>query len=425
MNILVIGSGGREHTIAWKLLQSPKVKKVYCAPGNGGTAQIAQNVPIGVNDFAALAQFVKDEGIDLTVVGPEDPLLGGIVDFFEERNLPIFGPNGRAAMIEGSKCFAKSLMVRYNIPTSRYESFIDYESAVAYVREQGAPIVVKADGLAAGKGVVVAETLEEAEEALRQIMEESIFGEAGARVVVEECMRGEELSLLSFVDGATVKPMITSQDHKRIFNDDRGPNTGGMGTYAPVPQMSDELVEQIVETIVKPMAEGMAKDGIPFKGILYTGLMITEQGPKVVEFNARFGDPETQVILPLLETDLVDIVVATIKGELDSVDVKWKSGSAVCVVMAAPGYPGDYPKGQPIEGLDRIGADVTVFHAGTKAAEEGIVTSGGRVLGVTATGADLAKAREAAYEAVEAISFEGAQYRTDIAAKAMRHQQSK
>ncbi|MED4752427.1 phosphoribosylamine--glycine ligase [Brevibacillus choshinensis] len=425
MNILVIGGGGREHTIAWKLLQSSKVKKVYCAPGNGGTAQIAQNVPIGVFDFAALAQFVKDEGIDLTVVGPEDPLLEGIVDFFEERNLPIFGPSGKAAMIEGSKSFAKKLMMRYNIPTSAYESFLDYESAVAYVREQGAPIVVKADGLAAGKGVVVAETLEEAEEALRQIMEENVFGEAGTRVVVEECMRGEELSLLSFVDGATVKPMITSQDHKRIFNDDRGPNTGGMGTYAPVPQMSDELVEQIVETIVKPMAEGMAKDGIPFKGILYTGLMITEQGPKVVEFNARFGDPETQVILPLLDTDLLDIFVATIKGELDAVDVKWKKGSAVCVVMAAPGYPGEYPKGQLIQGLERTGADVTVFHAGTKATDEGIVTSGGRVLGVTATGEDLAKAREAAYQTVQAISFEGAQYRTDIAAKAMRHQQSK
>lgn len=422
MNVLVIGSGGREHTIAWKLLQSPQVKKVYCAPGNGGTAQIAQNVPIGVNDFAALAQFVKDEGIDLTVVGPEDPLLGGIVDFFEERNLPIFGPNGRAAMIEGSKSFAKRLMMRYNIPTSAYESFIDYESAIAYVREQGAPIVIKADGLAAGKGVVVAETLEEAEEALRQIMEESIFGEAGTRVVVEECMFGEELSLLSFVDGETVKPMVTSQDHKRIFNDDRGPNTGGMGTYAPVPQMSKELVDQIVETIVKPMAKGMAQDGIPFKGILYTGLMITEQGPKVVEFNARFGDPETQVILPLLETDLLEIVVATIKGELDAVDVKWKKGSAVCVVMAAPGYPGDYPKGQLIEGLDRTGENVTVFHAGTKAVEEGIVTSGGRVLGVTATGEDLEKARAAAYETVQAISFEGAQYRTDIAAKAMRHQ---
>lgn len=423
MNILVIGGGGREHTIAWKLLQSPKVKKVYCAPGNGGIAGLAENVPIGVNDFAALAQFAKDEGIDLTVVGPEDPLLGGIVDFFEERNLPIYGPNGKAALIEGSKSFAKSLMKRYNIPTSEYESFLDYESAIAYVREKGAPIVVKADGLAAGKGVVVAETLQEAEEALRQIMQDHVFGEAGARVVIEECMRGEELSLLAFVDGETVKPMITSQDHKRIFNDDLGPNTGGMGTYAPVPHMSDALVDEVVETIVKPMAKGMASDGIPFKGILYTGLMITGQGPKVVEFNARFGDPETQVILPLLETDLVDIFVATIKGELDAVDVTWKKGSAVCVVMAAPGYPGEYPKGQVIQGLDKVRDQVTVFHAGTKETDEGIVTSGGRVLGVVATGENLSKAREAAYAAVAEISFEGAQYRTDIAAKAMKHQQ--
>ncbi|WP_312113507.1 phosphoribosylamine--glycine ligase [Brevibacillus reuszeri] len=423
MKILVIGGGGREHTIAWKLLRSPKVKKVYCAPGNGGIAGLAQNVPIGVHDFAALAQFAKDEGIDLTVVGPEDPLLAGIVDFFQERNLPIYGPNAKAALIEGSKCFAKSLMKRYNIPTSEYESFLDYESAIAYVREKGAPIVVKADGLAAGKGVVVAETLQEAEEALRQIMQDHVFGEAGARVVIEECMRGEELSLLAFVDGETVKPMITSQDHKRIFNDDLGPNTGGMGTYAPVPQMSDKLVEEVVETIVKPMAKGMAQDGIPFKGILYTGLMITEQGPKVVEFNARFGDPETQVLLPLLETDLLDIFVATIKGELDAVDVTWKKGSAVCVVMAAPGYPGEYPKGEVIQGLDKVRDGVTVFHAGTKETDEGIVTNGGRVLGVVAIGENLAKAREAVYASVQEISFEGAQYRTDIAAKAMKHQQ--
>ncbi|WJQ82258.1 phosphoribosylamine--glycine ligase [Brevibacillus brevis] len=423
MKILVIGGGGREHTIAWKLLQSSKVTKVYCAPGNGGTAQIAQNVPIGVHDFAALVQFVKDEGIDLTVVGPEDPLLAGIVDFFQERNLPIYGPNQKAAMIEGSKSFAKSLMKRYEIPTSAYETFLDYESASAYVREQGAPIVVKADGLAAGKGVVVAETVEEAEEALRQIMQESVFGEAGARVVIEECMFGEELSLLSFVDGETVKPMITSQDHKRIFNDDRGPNTGGMGTYAPVPQMSAELVDEIVKTIVQPMASGMAKDGIPFKGILYTGLMITEQGPKVVEFNARFGDPETQVLLPLLETDLLDIFVGTINGELDAVDVTWQKGSAVCVVMAAPGYPGEYPKGALIHGLGQANEGATVFHAGTKENEEGIVTSGGRVLGVVATGADLAQARETAYAKVQGISFDGAQYRTDIAARAMKYQQ--
>jgi phosphoribosylamine--glycine ligase len=425
MKILIVGGGGREHAIAWKLLQSPRVSKLYCAPGNGGTAQIAQNVPIDVHDFAGLAQFVKDEGIELTVVGPEDPLLHGIVDFFHERNLPIYGPNSMAAKIEGSKSFAKKLMQRYGIPTAAYETFLDYESAIAYVREQGAPIVVKADGLAAGKGVVVAETLEEAEEALRQIMQEHVFGQAGARVVIEECMRGEELSLLSFVDGETVKPMITSQDHKRVYDDDRGPNTGGMGTYAPVPHMSDELVAEIVRTIVQPMATGMARDGIPFKGILYTGLMITEQGPKVVEFNARFGDPETQVILPLLETDLLDIFLATVKGELHAIDVTWQKGSAVCVIMAAPGYPGDYPKGDPISGLEQVKAPVTVFHAGTKETESGVVTNGGRVLGVTGTGEDLHQAREAAYAAVRSISLAGAHYRTDIAFRAMNAQNRK
>jgi len=420
MNVLVIGSGGREHAILWKLSQSGKVQKLYCAPGNGGTAELAQNVPISVNDFAALAQFVKDEGIDLTVVGPEDPLLGGIVDFFVQRGLPIFGPTAAAAKIEGSKTFAKILMSRYNIPTARYESFIDYLSALAYVREQGAPIVIKADGLAAGKGVVVAETLQEAEQALHDIMQAGTFGQAGSRVVVEEYMRGEELTLLSFVDGETVKPMVASQDHKPVFDGDKGPNTGGMGTYAPVPHMSPQLVEQIVETIVKPIAKGMAQDGIPFKGVLYTGLMITADGPKVVEFNARFGDPETQVVLPLLDSDLLDIFVATINGELANVDVRWKEESAVCVVMAAPGYPADYPKGLPITGLDRTHDHVTVFHAGTKRMDDRLVTNGGRVLGVTGTGKTLAAAREAAYAAVSSISFEGAHYRKDIAAKAFR-----
>jgi phosphoribosylamine--glycine ligase len=419
MKVLVIGSGGREHAIVWKLAQSPKVTNIYCAPGNGGTAEIAQNVPIPVNDFAALAQFVKDEGIDVTVVGPEDPLLAGIVDFFQQRGLPIFGPNAEAAKIEGSKSFAKKLMSTYGIPTARYESFIDYESAVAHVREQGAPIVVKADGLAAGKGVVVAETLAEAEDALYQIMKAGAFGQAGSRVVIEEFMRGEELTLLSFVDGETVKPMITSQDHKQVFDGDKGPNTGGMGTYAPVPQVSAQLVDQIVETIVKPIAKGMVREGFPFKGVLYTGLMLTTEGPKVVEFNARFGDPETQVILPLLETDLLDIILATINGELASLDVTWKTGSAVCVVMAAPGYPGDYPKGAAIAGLSDGKEDVVVFHAGTKRTEEGVVTNGGRVLGVTGLGQTLTEARDAAYNRVTSISFEGAHYRTDIAGKAL------
>lgn len=420
MKVLVIGSGGREHAIAWKLVQSPKVERVYCAPGNGGTAEIAQNVPIPVHDFAALAQYVKDEGINLTVVGPENPLLDGIVDFFLQRELPIYGPTALAARIEGSKSFAKSLMKSYNIPTASYESFIDYQSALAYVREQGAPIVIKADGLAAGKGVVVAKTLQEAEEALFRIMQEGAFGDSGSRVVVEEFMEGEELTLLSFVDGETVKPMVTSQDHKTVFDGDRGPNTGGMGTYAPVPHMSPEIVDQIVETIVKPMAKAMVQEGFPFRGVLYTGLMITKDGPKVVEFNARFGDPETQVVLPLLETDLLDIMLATVNGELDSLDVKWKRESAVCVVLAAPGYPEEYPKGLPIYGLEKVSRQNLVFHAGTKRTEEGLVSDGGRVLGVTGISVSLVEARDKAYEGVSAIQFEGMHYRTDIAEKALR-----
>ncbi len=420
MNVLVIGGGGREHAIAWKLAQSPKVDKIYCAPGNGGTAEIGRNVNIPVNDFAALAQFVKDEGIDFTIVGPEDPLLLGIVDFFEVRGLPIFGPSAQAAKIEGSKSFAKSLMKRYNIPTARYESFIDYESALAYVREQGAPIVIKADGLAAGKGVVVAQTLEEAEKALHDIMKTGSFGQAGSRVVVEEFMSGEELTLLAFVDGETVKPMITAQDHKAVFDGDKGPNTGGMGTYAPVPHMSKELVDRVVEEIVKPMAKAMVSEEIPFKGVLYTGLMITSEGPKVVEFNARFGDPETQVILPLLETDLLDICLATVKGELDAVDVKWSEKSALCVVMAAPGYPGEYPKGAIIHGLPAPDKNSVVFHAGTKLTVEGTVTNGGRVLGVTGIDDTLELAQQTAYKQVAAISFEGAHYRKDIGDKALK-----
>lgn len=422
MKVLVIGGGGREHAILWKLAQSPKVTKLYCTPGNGGTDELAQNVPIGVHDFAALSQFVKDEEINLTVVGPEDPLLAGIVDHFSQRGLPIFGPSAQAAQIEGSKTFAKDLMKRHNIPTAAYESFTDYEEARAYLRTQGAPIVIKADGLAAGKGVVVAESLGEAEQSLAQMMQDGVFGAAGARVVIEECLRGEELTLLSFVDGETVKPMITSQDHKAAFDGDKGPNTGGMGTYAPVPQMSRALVEQIVETIVEPVAKAMVAEGYPFKGVLYTGLMITAQGPKVIEFNARFGDPETQVVLPLLDGDLLEIFQATINGTLADQKVAWKKESACCVVMAAPGYPGEYPKGAPIEDLPANDAETVIFHAGTKKTEEVLVTNGGRVLGVTGVGATLAQARETAYQAVAKTHFEGAHYRTDIADKALKHQ---
>ncbi|MGG3874495.1 phosphoribosylamine--glycine ligase [Brevibacillus laterosporus] len=427
MKVLVVGSGGREHTLVWKLAQSPQVEKIFCAPGNGGTAALVQNVPIQVTDYAALAQFAKDEEIDVTIVGPEDPLLGGIVDFFTLRNLPIYGPSANAAKLEGSKAFAKCLMKKYNIPTAEYESFLDYESAIAYVREKGAPIVIKADGLAQGKGVILAFSLEEAEEAIRQIMQDSKFGQAGSRVVIEEFMRGEELTLLSFIDGETVKPMIPSQDHKTVFDGDKGPNTGGMGAYAPVPQVKNSDIQHIIDKIVQPMASAMVKEGIPFRGVLYTGLMLTEDGPKVVEFNARFGDPETQVTLPLLETDLVDIVMATINGTLADLDIKWSKQSAVTVVMASPGYPGDYPKGAVISGLDVSVADSPeedkqemVFHAGTKQEAGHFVTNGGRVLAVTALGDSLQLAKEKAYQAVANISFTGAHYRRDIADKAFK-----
>lgn len=421
MKILVIGQGGREHAIVWKLAQSPRVERIYCAPGNGGIAGLATLVPISVSDFSGLAQFAKDEGIDLTVVGPEDPLMDGIVDFFEARELPIFGPNKAAAIIEGSKTFAKELMQKYNIPTAEYAVFTNYEDAVRYVEEKGAPIVVKADGLAAGKGVTVAQTVEEAKEALRFIMVEEGFGKAGAQVVIEECLVGQEMTLLAFVDGETVKPMVPSQDHKPVFDGDRGPNTGGMGTYSPVPQFDESVVEQVVEQVLVPAARAMVAEGRPFRGVLYAGLMITEAGPKVIEFNCRFGDPETQVVLPRLESDLLDIFLATVQGELDQLEIRWKSDAAVCVIMASGGYPGSYEKGKEIRGLDRVDDEqVVVFHAGTRRVDSGaIVTDGGRVLGVTALAPDLSQARDKAYAAVEKIEFDGAHYRKDIGQKAI------
>ncbi|MBO8171703.1 MAG: phosphoribosylamine--glycine ligase [Bacillaceae bacterium] len=422
MKVLVIGQGGREHAIVWKLSQSPKVDKIYCAPGNGGIAELAQLVPISAMDFSGLAQFVKDEGIDLTVVGPEDPLTDGIVDFFEERQLQIFGPAKSAAIIEGSKAFTKELMKKYNIPTAEYASFDHYEEALAYVREKGAPIVVKADGLAAGKGVTVASTLEEAEKALQYIMVDQGFGEAGARVVIEECLAGQEMSILAFVDGETVKPMVPSQDHKPVFDGDKGPNTGGMGTYSPVPQIDDAIVEKAIAEILNPVARAMVQEGRPFRGILYAGLMVTDQGPKVIEFNARFGDPETQVVLPRLETDLLDIFLATVQGELENVEIKWKPEAALCVIMASGGYPGSYEKGKEIRGLKQLESDenIMVFHAGTKQEGDKVLTSGGRVLGVTALAPDLEEAQRKAYEAVEKIKFDGAHYRTDIGSRAIQ-----
>lgn len=419
MRILVIGRGGREHAIIWSLKKSAKVEEVYCAPGNAGIAQMAECVPIDERNFEELAQFVSDHGIDLVVVGPEDPLFAGAVDYFESKQIPVFGPRKDAAIIEGSKVFTKNLMHKYNIPTAAYASFDRYEDALAYLHEQGVPIVVKADGLAAGKGVIVAHTMEQAEQALQEIMVDKVFGEAGAQVVLEEFLQGQEMSILAFVDGNVVKPMVPSQDHKPIFDGDEGPNTGGMGTYSPVPHIPQSVVDEAIRTILQPAADAMVSEGRPFRGVLYAGLMITEDGPKTIEFNCRFGDPETQVVLPRLETDLVDIFFATINGRLQEMEIRWKDEAAVCVVMSSGGYPGPYEKGIPIHGLQDVKESV-VFHAGTAQDGEDIVTNGGRVLGVTATGQDLEDARRIAYADVERIQFKDAHYRKDIAEKAMR-----
>lgn len=437
MRILVVGGGGREHTLIWKLAQSPHQPTLYAAPGNPGIAEFARIVPIQVNASEELADFAESEQIDLTVVGPEVPLLAGIVDLFTERGLAIFGPTRAAAMIEGSKSFAKEIMRQAGIPTAKYASFTDLAAARDYVKQEGAPIVIKADGLAAGKGVVVAQTLDEAMDALDSIMGQRIFGEAGTQVVIEEFMQGEEATIMSFVDGQTIRVMAPSQDHKPVFDGDQGPNTGGMGTYSPVPQVNDVMLQDIERQIIAPAVEALAKAGVPFRGVLYTGLMLTSDGPKVVEFNARFGDPETQVVLPRLQSDLVDVLWATVDGRLADIELHWSEQAAVCVVMAAEGYPDEYRKGDIIHGLDvreRKGGRMlrkeettpaaVVFHAGTKVdyvAATGtpeIVTAGGRVLGVTGFGPTLADARRSAYKQVEQVQFEGAHYRTDIASKA-------
>ncbi|MFC4766918.1 phosphoribosylamine--glycine ligase [Effusibacillus consociatus] len=420
MKILVIGGGGREHAIVWKLAQSPRKPKIYCAPGNAGISELAECVPIAADAVEQLADFAEREGIDLTVVGPEVALSAGVVDEFEARGLRAFGPRREAALIEASKAFAKDLMMTHGIPTAKYQTFTELEPALQYIREQGAPIVVKADGLAAGKGVIVAQTLSEAEEAVRSIMEDKTFGEAGSRVVIEEFLTGEEATVLAFVDGSTVKLMVPSQDHKPVFDGDKGPNTGGMGTYSPVPRVKEDLLHEIESTIVRPVVEAMAAKGTPYKGVLYAGLMLTEQGPKVIEYNARFGDPETQVVLPLLENDLIDVAEAVIDGRLQEIEISWNKGAAVCVVLAAEGYPGSYRKGDVIEGLDRLSGQVVAFHAGTNSVDGKYVTNGGRVLGVTGFGSDLKSAKENAYRGVEAIRFEGMHYRKDISDKAFR-----
>ena len=424
MRILLIGGGGREHALAWKLVQSPNVEKLYVAPGNPGMAllQKCECINLNVDDLEGVADYAEEKSIDLTVVGPEAPLVAGLADVFKRRGLPVFGPSKAAAQLEGSKAFSKELMAKYNIPTAFFKICEDIEAAKAYVEEKGAPIVVKADGLAAGKGVVVAMTKQEALDAIDDMMGDHKFGAAGARVVLEEYMEGEEASLLAFTDGKTVVPMIAAQDHKRVFDGDEGPNTGGMGTYAPAPVMTDILRLKATELVLKPVVAAMAKEGTPYQGCLYAGLMIKGDSVKVVEFNCRFGDPETQVVLPLLDGDLAEIMLACATGTLDKVEVAWHDKAAVCVVMASGGYPESYEKGKEITGLAAAeeDKDVVVFHAGTKEADGKIVTSGGRVLGVTAVDASIKAARDRAYAAVEKIAFEKNFYRKDIAWRALK-----
>ena len=424
MKILLIGGGGREHALAWKLAQSPKVESILAAPGNPGIAELpkCECISLSLDDLEKVADFAEDNGIDLTVVGPEATLVAGIADVFKRRGLPVFGPSKAAAQLEGSKAFSKELMAKYDIPTAFFKVCEDIETAKAYVEEKGAPIVVKADGLAAGKGVVVAMTKEEALEAIDDMMADQKFGNAGARVVLEEFMEGEEASLLAFTDGKTVVPMIAAQDHKRIFDNDEGPNTGGMGTYAPAPVMTDVLRLKATERVLKPVVAAMAQEGTPYQGCLYAGLMINGDSVKVVEFNCRFGDPETQVIMPLLDGDLAEIMLACATGTLEEVEVGWHDKAAVCVVMASGGYPGSYENGKEITGLAEANSDeaTVVFHAGTKAVDGKIVTAGGRVLGVTSVDKNIRDARDRAYAAVEKVKFDEVFYRKDIAWRALK-----
>jgi phosphoribosylamine---glycine ligase len=421
MKVLVVGGGGREHALVWKISQSPTVTKIYAAPGNAGMAQLAECVPLKAEDIPGLLAFAKSKAVDLTVVGPEGPLSMGIVDEFMKAGLRAFGPSGKAAEIEASKRFSKDLMKKYNIPTSDYAVFSDKAAAEAYVWKRGAPIVVKADGLAAGKGVVVAETIAEALKALDLIMADKAFGAAGDRVVIEECLKGEEASFMAFSDGKTVMPMASSQDHKRVFDADKGPNTGGMGAYSPAPVVTKKLERKVMDTIMIPTVRAMEKEGRLFKGVLYAGLMIDNGEAKVLEFNARFGDPETQPIMARLDTDLIEIIDAILAGSLAKIDIAWKPDSAVCVVMASGGYPGNYEKGKVISGLENAAKqkDVVVFHAGTAFKNGAVVTDGGRVLGVTGVGPVIAAAIDNAYAGVREISFEGAHYRRDIGARAL------
>ena len=416
MKVLIVGGGGREHAIAWKVAQSKRVEKIYCAPGNAGIAEYAECVAIGAMEFEKLAAFAKEKEIDLTVVGMDDPLVGGIVDVFEAEGLRVFGPNKAAAILEGSKAFSKDLMKKYNIPTAAYENFDNAEAAIAYLETAKFPIVLKADGLALGKGVLICNTLEEAKEGVRTIMLDKQFGESGNTMVIEEFMTGREVSVLTFVDGKTIKTMTSAQDHKRAKDGDQGLNTGGMGTFSPSPFYTKEVEDFCEKYIYQATVDAMRAEGRTFKGIIFFGLMLTEDGPKVLEYNARFGDPETQVVLPRMKTDIVDVFEACIDGTLDQVDLEFEDNAAVCVVLASAGYPEKYEKGFPITGLEEFKKHdgYYCFHAGTKFDGENIVTNGGRVLGVTAKGADLKEARSNAYAATEWVQFENKYKRSDI-----------
>jgi len=422
MNVLIIGGGGREHAIAYKVKQSIRVKKIFCTPGNAGILKICEPVPVKEDDFAGLAKFAAENNVGLTIVGPEVPLCAGIVNAFQNRNLQIFGPDKKGARLEGSKVYAKQFMQKYGIATADFECFDNQKKALAYIDKKGAPLVVKADGLAAGKGVIVCKTDEEAKQAVKLVMEDKAFGAAGKQLLIEDMLYGEEASILALVDGKTIIPLEPSQDHKPVYDGDQGPNTGGMGAYSPAPVVTQRIMEMVNRKVLQPALKGLLEEGIDFHGVLYAGLMIEDGNINVLEFNVRFGDPETQAVLPRLKTDFVDLCLATVNGKLKSIELKWDPRPAVCVVMASGGYPGKYHKHLPISGIEAAESDkdVIVFHSGTDVRHGEIVTNGGRVLGVTALGDDISSAIENVYEAVEKIHFNQAHFRWDIGAKAIK-----